>query len=258
VGEAGIVARAETVKDTLGLGERLRLCEPEFDDQAILKGAKEPLHAALALRRGGGDPADAEFLERAPDLGRGEVALELLRQPLGSPRIAMKDAMPICIGRGGQAIAADELAQQQEIAVCILLGAKDASQDFARGIVDGREEDEAGAAVFEPGMVATVHLDEEAGLRHPLSATTMARWAAGAGTPDASPAKETVDGGAGQVQRVPLGQELGELAIVHAGVDGPGQGEDAGTDGLSDSLRGRAPAVAMRECGQAVLPGLGQ
>ena len=78
VGEVGIEARAEAVKDVLSLGEGPRLGEAEFDDEAILKGAKEPLHAALALGGGGGDPADAEFLERAPDLGRGDVALELL------------------------------------------------------------------------------------------------------------------------------------------------------------------------------------
>lgn len=101
MGEARVVARAEAVKDALGLGAGARLREPEFDNQAILKGAKEPLHAALALRRGGGDPADSEFLERAPDLGRGDVALELLRQALWSPWIAMKDTMPIRVGCHG-------------------------------------------------------------------------------------------------------------------------------------------------------------
>jgi hypothetical protein len=143
VGEARVVAGAETVKDALGLGECRRLREAEFDDQAILEGAKEPLHAALALRRGGGDPADPEFLKRTPDLGRGDIAVELLRQALWRPRIAMKDAMAIGVGCHGQAIAANELAQQQEVAVGILLGAKDASEDLTRGIIDGREEDEA-------------------------------------------------------------------------------------------------------------------
>lgn len=110
VGEARVVARPEAVKDTLGLGESPRLGEAEFDDEAILEGAKEPFHASLALRRGSGDPADAEFLERTPDLRGGDVALELLRQALWGPRIAMKDAMPIGVGGCGQAVAADELA----------------------------------------------------------------------------------------------------------------------------------------------------
>lgn len=50
VGEAHIVARPEAVKDTLGVGERARLREAEFDDEAILEGAKKPFHASLALR----------------------------------------------------------------------------------------------------------------------------------------------------------------------------------------------------------------
>src|SRR5579864_4419132 len=173
MGEAHVEAWAEAVKDALSVGEGPRLREAEFDDQAILEGAKEPLHASLALRRGGGDPADAEFLERAPDLGRGDIALELLGEAVRSPRITMKDAMPIGVGCRGQAIPADELAQQQEIAVRILLGAKDARQDFARGIVDGGEEDEARAAILEPGMVTAVHLDEKSGLRHALAPAAM-------------------------------------------------------------------------------------
>jgi hypothetical protein len=59
------------------------LREAEFDDQAIFEDAKEPFHAAFALRRGRGDPTDPNFLRRPPDLGRGKVAFELLRQTLG-------------------------------------------------------------------------------------------------------------------------------------------------------------------------------
>src|SRR5579864_3288556 len=197
MGEARVVAWPEAVKDALGFGERLRLREPEFDDQAILKGAKEPLHAALSLGRGGGDPGDSEFLERAADLGRGDVALELLRQALWSPRIAMKDTMPVGVGRCGQAVAADELAQQQEIAVRILLVAKDTGEDFPRGIVDGRQEDEARAAVLEPGMVAAVHLHEEPGLRHPLAPAPVLGRSPGAGTPEACLAQQALHGGPG-------------------------------------------------------------
>lgn len=218
MGEARVVAWAEAVKDALGLGEGTRLREAEFDDQAILKGTKEPLHAALALRRGGGDPADAEFLERAPDLGRGDVALELLRQALWSPRVAMKDAMPIGVGRRGQAIASDELAQQQEIAVGILLGAKDTSQDFARGIVDGREEDEARAAILEPGMVTAVHLDEKPGLRHALASAAMLGRSSGAWAPDARLSQQALHRGTGQDEALMLPEELGEVMIVHASV----------------------------------------
>ncbi len=258
VGEARVVAWAEAVKDALGLGEGPRLRKAEFDDEAILEGAKESLHAALALRRGGGDPADSEFLERAADLGRGDVAFELLRQALRRPGIAMKDAMPIRVGRSGQAIAADELAQQQEIAVGILFGAKDARQDFARGIVDGREEDEAGAAILEPGMVAAVYLDEQAGLRHALASAAMLGCSSGAGTSDARLAQQALHGGAGQDEALVLPEELGEVVIVRAGVARAGQGEDLRSDGLGEAARGGPSAVAMGERRRADLADLRQ
>ena len=40
--KAGIVAREKPVEHALGLRERARLSEAELDDEAILKGAKEP------------------------------------------------------------------------------------------------------------------------------------------------------------------------------------------------------------------------
>ena len=258
MGEAGIVARAEAVKDALGVGEGPRVREAEFDDEAILEGAKEPFHAALALGRGRGDPADPEFLERPPDLGRGEVAFELLRQALGSQWITMKDAMPIGVGGCRQAIASDELTQQQEITVGILLGAKDARQDFARGIVDGREEDEARAALLEPGMVAAVHLDEKPSLGHALAPAAMLGCSPGAWTSDARLSQHALHGGTGQDEAFVLPEELGEVMIVRAGVARAGQREDLSPYGLGEAARGGPPAVAMGERRRATLADLRQ
>lgn len=257
-GEARIEAQPEAVKDALGLRERPRLREAEFDDEAILKGAKESFHAAFALWRGGGDPADPEFLERAADLGRDDGALELLRQALARPRIAMKDAMPIGVSGGRQAIAADELAQQQEIAVRILLGAKDARQDFPRGIVDGREEDEARAALFEPGMGTAVHLDEEAGLGHALAPAAVLGRTPGAWASDACLAQQTLHGGTGQDETLVFPEEFGEVMIVYAGVACAGQGEDLRPDGLGETARGGPSAVAMGERPRTVVADLRQ
>jgi len=258
MGEARVVARAEAVKDALSLGEGARLREAEFDDQAILEGAKEAFHAALALGRGRGDPADPEFVERSPDLCGGDVTLELLREALRGPRIAMKDAMPIGVGGGGQAIASDELTQQEEIAVRILLGAKDASEDFARGIVDGGEEDEARAAILQPGMVTAVHLDEEPGLGHALAAAAMLGRAPGAWAPDARLAQQALDGGTGQDEAVVLPEELGEVMIVGAGVARAGQGQDLSPNDLGEAVRRDPPAVAMGERRRATVADLRQ
>jgi len=258
LGEAGVVAWPEAVKDLLGLGEGPGLREAELDDQAILEGAKEPFDPALALRRGGRDPADAEFSQRTSHLRGGNGALELLRHALRRLRSGAKDPMPIGVDCGGQAIAADEVPQQEEIAVRIFLGAKDTGEDFARGVIDGGEEDEARAAVLEPGVVAAVHLDEEAGLRHALAAAPMPGGPSAAGTADAGAPEEPLHGLAGHVQALPLRQQLGEVVVIHAGVGGARQGEDAGPDGLRYTPWRRAPAVPVGQRGGTMLPPAGE
>jgi len=254
LGEAGVVPWPEAVKDPLRVGAGGGLREAEFDDQAILEGAKEALDPALALGRGGGEPADAQLLERAPDLRGRDVALQLLRHALRGLRLAMKDPMPIGVGRGGQAIATDELAQEEEIAVRIFLQAKDAGKDLARGVVDGGVEDEPWAAVLEPGVVAAVHLDKEAGLRHALAAPPMLGGPTAARTADASAPQEPLHGLAGHVEVLPLRQEFRKVVVVHADVRGARQDEDAGPDGVSHAPSRRAPAVPVRKRGGALLP----
>ena len=112
--EAGIVAREKPVEHALGLRERARLGEPELDDEAILEGAKEPLDQSLRLRGMRTDPADAEFLEGAPDLGGLGPALELLGHGQRSAGIAVEDPMAVGVRRTGETIAPDEVAEEEE------------------------------------------------------------------------------------------------------------------------------------------------
>src|SRR5262249_1020144 len=155
-------------------------------------------------------------------------------------------------------ITVDELAQHQEIAVRIFLRAKDPGEDFAGGIVEGGVEDEARPPVLEPGMVAAVHLDEEAGLGHPLAPATMTGWSALGRTADARGPEQPLDCLPRYAQTLGLGQQVREVMIVHAGVAGAGQGEDAATDVVSNPPWGGAAAVTMSQGGEAMLPGLGQ
>ena len=166
----------------------------------------------------------------------------------------MKDAMPIGVGRGGQAIAADQLAQQEEVAVGILFGAKDTSQDFACGIVDGREEDEARAAVLKPGMMTAVHLDQQPDLRHALAPAAMLGWTALARTADASGPKEPLHGLPRHAEALSLGQQFGEVVIVHASVGRASQGQNPSSDGVSHPAPGGPSAIAMGHGSGAVLP----
>lgn len=247
LGKAGIVAREKSIEDALGVGERAGLRKPQFDDEAVLEGAKETLDASLAFRGRGRDPADAQLMQRAPDLGGGDGALELGRPGLRGPGIAVEEAVAVGVGGDGDAIASDEAAQQQEVAVGIFDGTEDSGQDVAGGIVDGGMEDRARAAVLEPGMVTAVHLDEEAGLGHPLAPAAMARRTAFARTADAGGAQEPLHGLAGDVKALALGEQIGEVMIVDAGVDRAGQRQDPRADRVRDAPRGAAAAVAVSD-----------
>ncbi len=88
----------------------------------------------------------------------------------------------------------------------IFLRAKDAHEDLSRGIIDRGEEDESGPAIFEPGMVTAVHLHEQAGLGHALTAATMPGWTALARTTDAGGAEEPLHRLARHAQALALGQ----------------------------------------------------
>lgn len=235
VSEAGIVAWEKPVEQALGLGERARLGEAELDDQAVLEGAKEPLDASLGLGGVSTDPADAEFLEGASYLGGRGPALELFGQSERGAGIAVKDPVEVGVGRSGETIAADELAEEQEVAVGIFLRAKDAAEDLARGVVDGGVEHETRPAIFEPGVVAAVHLDKESGLGHAFTAAAMAWGTAGAGAADPGGAEEPLHSPTRYTQALALPEQLGEVVVVRTRIGGAGQGEDAVPDGLCEA-----------------------
>ena len=91
--------------------------------------------------------------------GRG-CPVELIRHGERGAGIAVKDPMAIGVGGGGEAIAPDQMAEQEEVALGILLGAKDAPEHLPRRIVDRCKEDKTGAALLKPVTVAPVQLDE--------------------------------------------------------------------------------------------------
>jgi hypothetical protein len=85
----------------------------------------------------------------------------------------------------------------------------------------------------------------------------MTGWSALARAADACGPEQPLYGLPRYAQALPLGQQVGEVVIIHAGVACAGQGEDATTDGLSNPAGGAA-AVTMGQGGETILPGLRQ
>lgn len=256
--EVGVVAWEKPIEHALGLRERTRLRETELDDEAILEGAEEPLDPTLRLGGVRANPADAEFLEGAANLGRLGPALELLGQGQRRARIAVEDPVTVRVGRTGEAIAADELAEEQEVAVRVLFQAEDPAEDPPRRIIEGGVEHEPRPTLFEPGVVAAVHLDEEARLRHAVPVAAMAGWAARARTAQPGRPEEALDRPPRDPQALALREQLGKVMIIHAGIAAAGEREDPGPDLLGDAA-GRGPAaVTMGEGGKALLTQAGE
>ncbi len=258
LGEAGIVGGEKAVEDALGLGERARLCEPQFDDEAILEGAEEALNPTLRLWGVSPDPLDAEFLERPSNLGLPRDAAELVIEGERGVGIRAKDAMAIRVDRGREAVAADEVAEEETIAVGVFLQAKHPAQDTAGGIIDGGEENETGAAVLEPRVVAAIELDEETRLGHALAAAPMPGGPAGAGTADAGGAQESLHRAAREPEPLAFGEQFGEVVIIHASVAGPGKGDHLDPECSGEAPGRGAAAVPMDEGREALLAQAGE
>ena len=197
-------------------------------------------------------------MQRAADLGGGLRAGELLRQGQACLRIATEEAVAIRVDGGRDTVALNQPAEEQEVAMGILLWPKHGGEHGAGGIVDGSMQDQPGATVFEPRVVAAVHLNEQAGLGHPLAAAAMAGWPPGAGTPDPGLAEQPSDGGARKTNRFAFGEELREVAVVAAGIAVSGQREDPNADLLGGSPWGGAATIAMGEGRRAALAHPGQ
>ena len=125
------------------------MSQAEFAGEAILQHAPEALDAAFGLRTVGGDEGDAELFQSAAELGGLAFSGELFFDRPGVV-VAHEDAAVIAVKSQGHAVAAQQLAQQGEIAESGFGGEELGGQDFAGGVVLHAQSGEARAAAFQP------------------------------------------------------------------------------------------------------------
>lgn len=102
--------------------------------------------------------------------------------------------MAIGVSGEGQARPKGELAEDVEIASGRFLLVEPPGEELARSIIDRCMEDEARSAIFEPGMMAAIELDEHPFLGHALAARAMLRRTAATWTGEAGLVQEATDG----------------------------------------------------------------
>ncbi len=253
-GESGVVARQEAGQEGVGGVLVPNPGQAQLGHEPVLKGAEEPLDAALGLRAGGGNPLDAQFLQEPADLGRGTLAAELFGQSLRGFGTAVED--PVAIGVRSQRDAGTQrrLLEDVEVPVGSFLVIEPAAQDFASSIVEGGVEDETRAAVFQPRVMTAIQLGEHAFLGHPLTPSAMPGWATSTGARDAGRFEDTAQRGVGHHEVLALGEQVLEVLVVGAGVPGPSQDGHTVSEGVGQAAGRAVPPVAVNQRGRAAEP----
>jgi len=222
--EAAIVVGQEETEHGVGGIQMASLSQTELAGEAILEDAPEALDAALGLGTAGGDEGDAELFESAAELGGLAFSGELF---FDGPEVVVthKDAAVIAVKRERDAVAAQQLAEQREIAGGGLGGEELSGQDFTRGIVLQTESSEARAAAFQPVVRRAIELDQLAFASGRPAALAMSGGAAFARRTDASLPQESTQDFPAEAETLDLTKFFAEVVIVEAGVGGTGQME---------------------------------
>lgn len=95
------------------------------------------------------------------------------------------------------------------------------------------------------GVVAAVDLEQHPLAGHPLTADTVLRWPAAAGTRDATPRQDAADGPTTQVQALVLPEQHCQLGVVRSRVAGGSEAHHGRCDIVPDGVVRTAPAVAV-------------
>src|SRR5713226_7215102 len=89
--------------------------EAQLGDQAVLEGAEPILDTPLRLGAVGGNPPDAEFLQRPPHLRGPRPARQLLGQGEGRALVAVEDAVPVAVDGQGEAVRARDALEEVKV-----------------------------------------------------------------------------------------------------------------------------------------------
>lgn len=251
LGKACIVACEERGHEGVGGVAISDSGQTQLGDEAILEGAEEPLDPPFRLWAGGRDPLDAQLREDPANLRGDLLSLQLFGKRPWLAAGASEDGVPIRIGGEREPDLAGHVVQGVQVAPGGFLCVEPPGEDLSGGVVDNGVKHEPGAAVFEPGVVTAVELDEHAGLRHPVASRPMAWGPTGARAAQPGLPQEAADGLAGDRGALALAEQFTEVLVVDAGVGGAGQLDDPSAQGVAEPPRGGTTSIAVCERGRA-------
>jgi len=121
---------------------------------------------------------DAKLLQRPAELGRLLSSCELLRDRPGRRGVVLEDRVAVVVELQREAVVPEHLAQEEEVAVGVLVLAEEGGNDFAGGVVDGAEDGGWGLVWAEPVVEAAVYLQEHSFLGPAIAAAAVSGWPA--------------------------------------------------------------------------------
>ena len=176
--EAGVVASEEAGQEAVCRLDVRDAGEGELDDQTVQEGAPEAFDPALCLGGVGGDGHDAELFQRPAELGRLPAALQLLVDGPGSRGVVLEDGMAVVVELQRDAVRPQHLSEEEEVALGVLLLAKECCYHLASGVVNGAEEADLGLVWAQPVVEAAVYLQEHSFLGSAVPMAAMSGWSA--------------------------------------------------------------------------------
>ena len=144
-------------------------------------------------------------------------------------------------------MAAQQAAEQAEIAAGVFGGKELGDQDFAGGVVQEAEQGELGAAIFQPAVEAGVEQPHLAFARAGQTALTMRGGTTLAGRAETVATQQATKSLAAEGKTFDLTKLLAEMVIVEARVARACQIEDASAHLLRQSARAGSPATGTRQ-----------
>ena len=150
--------------------------------------------------------------------------------------VAHEDAVAIAVETERDAEAAQQAAEQAEIAARIFGGEEFGDEDFACGVVEKAEQGKLRAAIFQPAVQAGVEQQHFAFASAGQAALAMRGSATFAGRADAGRAQQTAKGLAPEREAFLLDQFFAEVMVVEAGIGACGP--DAGCGRARDPAGG--------------------
>lgn len=139
------------------------------------------------------DELDAEGVCGVGELDDGVVPGELIGD-VGAVADEDEGAAAVVVEGAGDAVAADDVEQEKQVAIGVLLGAEVGGDDLTSGVIDGSDERNGHAAVLEPEVEAGVDLQQATATAGALAAVAVlgGRRLRGLGRPAARSQRRSV------------------------------------------------------------------